>query len=108
MKKYKKTFIFCKKTEEIKVFQRLFFLPGAFTDEIGINGKITVMPFFCDLTVGDGSGNGAIGGRFFGVRAVGITAVGKIFFKFGEAVRQILEGIEIKFNEIEKPGVSAI
>ena len=59
MKKYKKTFIFCKKTEEIKVFQRLFFLPGAFTDEIGINGKITVMPFFCDLTVCDGSGNGA-------------------------------------------------
>ena len=33
------------------------------------------------MEIPTGSGNGAIGGRFFGVRAVGITAVGKIFFK---------------------------
>ena len=41
--------------------ENLFFLPGAFPYEIGIDGKITFVTLLCDLAVFDGGGDGAIG-----------------------------------------------
>ena len=79
----------------------LFLFPWTFSDKIGVNGEVAFVALLGNFAVCDSGGNGAIVCGLLCVRAIRITALGEIRLKLGEAVRQIFDGIEVKFDEIQ-------